>query len=199
MKKTTVAQALLETLLNPTDSPHALPSVGPKQTYVNLTVDAWEALQRAMTYHAYKGRGPGQGTGAYLEALLTANPAPSNWRDTRPEDLRNSDLARLQAGLLPLWFEDNVRHIQVKADQRSIRTDVFARIAPTLVSLSDHFGIKSRTQSNTRSDANCVLEAIGLKHLTPVNNPPRCAYEKNMTRAIWYETQKRNKEREISW
>lgn len=87
----------------PPHTPHT-----PAHTHTHHADSRWPYFVGATARQALiEAAGGPRRISAYLTALATANPTPQHWYDTRPQQLRDTDRARLTAPkpLLPMWTE----------------------------------------------------------------------------------------------
>ena len=149
-------------------------------TRIYISERAWDQLCKDRDHYGYRGKAAWQGMTKYLQALISANPNPEHWRDTRPLDLRQMDSAQIAHSRLPIWsfaYLDTQNHPagHRRRQQRNLNSKDFATIVTHALPIADHFLIapyrNGAIAPHTRVAA--MLEAIGMGYLTPVYAPPQ--------------------------
>lgn len=130
---------------------------------------AYDNLWRKAVAARYIGRGAatGKGIAAYITEL-----SKCVFGDFRPDDVRNSDSARIANGLTLYWDDGDNR----KARTLTLDDDVIDRLCAIAVQFRIGIG-KAHKNNNVilRSDTVTiakVLEAIGLGWLQPLTDVP---------------------------
>lgn len=158
------------------------------QEVVFLSDEAWSFFVSETERLCYTGKAAWHGTGAYIRALLGANPLATDWTDERPAHVRQFDKYRLANYMGPLWFElnaigasasDNSNPGTRNAGRRSLPKHHYDAALSKLLELSaahqiDHPNRRYRHTPTPRSMATATLEAIGLGYLAPRNPVPQC-------------------------
>lgn len=155
-------------------------------TQIHLSKPALRHLQQQQADYLYNQAHNEQNSLlVYLRALLVANPtiaAPEslsllNWADTRPKHLRDLDIPRItlpRTPRPPLWGLGAGTDPSDYRKSFMVNTVLFTKLTPDLLALSAHFLIfpyKRGDQLSPAARAAAVIEAIGLKYLTP-RHPP---------------------------
>lgn len=168
------------------------------QAHVHITDAAWEHLGKQRDLYGYHGNGgknngthPGRtmGMSVYLKALFTVNPLHTDWTDTRPQEAKSADLARLTHNKFPIWHDEGELNIEIRGHRRarpkrSLNAEDVDFILPIAVPIARHYGITAimGTQTAPRARLSALLEAIGLQWLTPKHAPPYNPMPRNMKR-----------------
>lgn len=170
------------------------------QTQVHISDTAWEHLADQRDFYGYAGRGGNNGqtynartTGlsVYLVALFRANPTPQHWTDTRPAHLQAADLARLTHNKFPIWHDEAALNTppylghRVARPRRNLNTEDYDAITPAAVTIARHFHITAimGDQLKPRARVSALLEAIGLRFLTPLHPPAHNLLPRNEKRS----------------
>lgn len=102
------------------------------------------------------------GLGEYISTI-----AFGEFEDARPDEYKELDRESLERGILPCWYDDNLRY------KRRFR--LRPAVEDRLYQVALAYGISNfrRTDSVRRkaSVLGAILEAIGLGYLRPVNPP----------------------------
>lgn len=136
------------------------------RVHVYLSDEAYEYLCEQAEVYQYISSARNRhksGFSDYIAALSRCK-----FQDTRTQDIRDSDLPRLESGHLPYWNTDTPRKARFIAmtndTQERLRT-VALDIGITNVNRPDSVDIP-------RSPISAMLEAVGIKWLTPVSMIP---------------------------
>jgi hypothetical protein len=123
-----------------------------------------------------------------MAKLLTANPTPEDWKDTRPDFLQEMDIESLEAGLTPTW-DDGERKYNRFISFEEHQVDKAAGLARLLgVVKSNEYKPGPRNFLTKASLNSEFWEAIGLGWLTPVNQPVH-----------YFRTKVRKPKTELAW
>jgi hypothetical protein len=150
-----------------------------ENTRIYISERAWDQLCKDRDHYGYRGKAAWQGMTKYLLALMAANPAPSDWIDSRPYDLRMMDASQISHNRMPIWsfaYLDTQNHPpgHRRRQQRNLNANDFAQIVQQALPIADHFLIapyrNGAIAPHTRVAA--MLEAIGMEYLLPTKAPP---------------------------
>ncbi len=138
-----------------------------KGKYIKLSNECFEALRESALTMGYKGTQSYQGTGAYLRALIEANPNVSDWTDARPDYMRDTDYTRIKRGAHTLWGRQDDLDGRVS---RWFSQETCDALAPLVEQMRWEFAIAVRATPGARMAH--VLTAIALGYLQPRRAAP---------------------------
>lgn len=149
--------------------------VPPPQTTITLSDLAYKNLCAWRDSKDYKGTAAHQGLGSYLLAVMTHNPLPGDWLDTRDPDIKAGDEWNAARGQLPIWAQsysgsDTLPRMR---KQRGFSQEKMDILIPLILPIAAKFMIAPyRNRLNTRTLATAFIEAYGLGYITPTHEIP---------------------------